>query len=110
MEKKFIIDITEEQANYLQRLGAEVDAKIFLIDRMFANHVSDTDTALFDSVPFQHYMKEYEKANFVWEQAKLEFRKTFLDEKVKEITGLDNPSYNWTINDYLSLKCEVTLV
>ena len=108
--KKFTVDITEEQANYLQRLGNEVDSKVFLIDRMFASHAQDTDTALFDSVPFKHYMKEYEKAQFEWEQAKLEFQKNFLNDKVKEATGLEDPKYNWQINDYLSLKCEVTLI
>ena len=108
--KKFTVDITEEQANYLQRLGNEVDSKVFLIDRMFANHAQDTDTALFDSVPFKHYMKEYEKAQFEWEQAKLEFQNTYLNDKVKEATGLEDPKYNWQINDYLSLKCEVTLI
>ena len=108
--KKFTVDITEEQANYLQRLGNEVDSKVFLIDRMFANHAQDTDTALFDSVPFKHYMKEYEKAQFEWEQAKLEFQKNFLNDKVKEATGLEDPKYNWQINDYLSLKCEVILI
>lgn len=108
--KKFTVNITEEQANYLQRLGNDVDSKVFLIDRIFANHAQDTDTALFDSVPFKHYMKEYEKAEFEWEQAKLEFQNNFLNDKVKEATGLEDPKYNWQIDDYLSLKCEVTLI
>jgi len=107
---KFTVDISQEQANYLQRLGADVDSKVFLIDRMFSNHSSDTDTTLFDSVPFKHYMSEYEKAQFEWEQAKLEFQKNYLDNKVKELTKLENPKYSWMINDYLSLKCEITML
>ena len=108
--KKIVIDLRQDQVDYLQRLGNEVDSKVFLIDRMFANHAQDTDTALFDSVPFKHYMKEYEKAEFEWEQAKMELQKNFLNDKVKEVTGLENPKYNWSIDDYLSLKCEVTLI
>lgn len=108
--KKIIIELTQDQVDYLQRLGNEVDSKVFLIDHMFANHAQDTNTALFDSVPFQHYMQEYEKARFEWEQAKLEFQNTYLNDKVKEATGLKDPKYNWQINDYLSLKCEVTLL
>ena len=78
MEKNFIITISEDQANYLQRLGVEVDSKVFLLDKIFANHAQDKDTQLFDSIPYKHYMKEYEKAHFEWEIAKLEFENNFL--------------------------------
>lgn len=108
--KTITIGLTQEQVDYLQRLGSDVDAKVFLIDRMFANHAADKDTSMFDSVPFKHYMKEYEEAQFAWEQAKLELQKGYLDEKVKEATGLEKPRYNWAINDYLALECEVTLL
>lgn len=110
MEKKFTVDITTEQANYLQRLGADVDSKVFLIDRMFSNHASDEDTALFDSVPFKHYMSEYEKSRMEWELAKSEFQKTYLDKKVAEITKEKDVSYTWQIKDFLSLKCEITVL
>lgn len=109
-EKEFIINITEEQANYLQRLGSEVDSKIFIIDRLFSNHANDTDTQLFDSVPYKHYMKEYEKVHFEWETAKTEFEKTVLLPVVREKTGEENPSFSWLIDDYLSLQCKITLV
>lgn len=108
--KKIYVDFTQEQADYLQRLGMEVDGKVFLIDRMFANHAMDTDTALFDSVPFKKYSKEYEECFHKFELAKAEFQNTYLDPIVKEMTGLEHPKYNWEINDYLSLKCEVTLL
>ena len=110
METKFNIEISQEQVNYLQRLGMEVDGMIFLIDRIFSNHANDTDLTLFNSVPFQHYMKKYEDAYAAWELAKQEFQSSFLDKKVKEITNLENCKYNWTIDDYSSLICEVTLV
>lgn len=108
--KEFVIKITEEQANYLQRLGSEVDSKVFIIDRLFATHAADTDTQLFDSVPYKHYMKEFEKAHFAWEQAKVAFEKEVLIPIVKEKTGLENPSFNWSIDDYLALECRITLI
>lgn len=109
-EKEFIIKITEDQANYLQRLGTEVDSKVFIIDRLFANHATDTDTQLFDSVPFQHYVKEYEKAYLEWELAKAEFKEQVLIPIVREKTGEENPNFNWIIDDFLSLECKITLV
>jgi len=108
--KKFTVDLSEEQVNYLQRLGTEVDSKVFLIDRMMANHAADTDTALFDSIPFKHLMDGYEEARAAWEFAKAELQRTYLDEKVKEATGKDDVQYNWQINDYLSHKCEITVL
>lgn len=44
MSKELIINFSEEQGNYLQRLGADVDSKTFLIDTMFVNHAADSDT------------------------------------------------------------------
>lgn len=110
MAEKFTVDLTTEQVNYLQRLGADVDSKVFLIDRMFSNHANDEDAALFDSVPFKHYMEEYEKARMEWEFAKSEFQKNYLDKKVKEHMKKDDVAYNWQIKDYLSLKCEITVL
>ena len=108
--KKINIEFNQEQADYLQRLGVEVDSKVFLIDRMFANHASDTDTALFDSIPFKHYMSEYEKAYTEWELAKKDLENTILKPEVKKITGVENPLFNWKIDDYLSGECEITLL
>ncbi len=107
--KEIIINFSEEQGNYLQRLGNEVDSKAFLIDRMFTNHAADDNTQVFDSVPFKHYMKEFEKAQLEWELAKQEFEQGYLKEKVKEITGKENVSFSWLIDDYLSHECKVTI-
>ena len=107
--QELIIKFNEEQANYLQRLGLEVDAKMFLIDRMFANHASDTDAKLFDSIPFKHYCSEYEKAYNAFELAKKEFQLTYLEPMVKEQLGYD-VKFNWKIDDYLSGECIVTIV
>lgn len=110
MSKEFIVHFNEEQGNLLQRLGMEVESKIFLIDKMFANHASDTDTALFDSVPFKHYQKTYEEAYEAFELAKSEFQETYLNNEVAKITGKEKNSYNWAIDDYSSGECKVTLI
>lgn len=109
MAKTITINISKEQANYLQRLGAEVDAKVFLLDRMFANHAADTDTILFDSIPFQHYMKQYQESVTAYDLAKQEFQNDFLDPIMKKDYGED-VKYNWSIEDFLSLECKVTII
>ncbi len=108
--QKFTVEIKQEQADFLQRLGNEVDSKVFLIDRMFANHASDTDTTMFDSIPFKHYMEEYEKARFAWETAKTEFQSGYLDSIVQKLTKKDKVNYSWKIEDFHSLQCEVTVL
>ena len=110
MEKEFVIELTQDQVDYLQRLGAEVDGKVFLIDRMFANHATDTDTMLFDSVPFKHYTKEYENAYAAWELAKKEIETSQIKPEVQRITGREDVQFSWLIDDYTSLECKITLV
>ncbi len=110
MENTFIIDISEEQANYLQRLGMEVDSKIFIIDRLFTNHMQDDTTELFNSIPYKYYMQEYEKTFAAWETAKQSFEKNIVMPAVQQKTGLENPNFSWQINDYSSLKCKITLL
>lgn len=107
--KTYTIKINQEQANYLQRLGIEVEGKSFLIDRMFANHAMDEDTMLFDSVPFKHFMSEFEKAKAEFDLAKTEFQNTFLDKEVAKITGKEDNIYSWQIDDYSSLECKVVI-
>ncbi len=106
--EKFTFDLTEEQITYLQRLGNEVDTKVFLIDRMMANHATDTDLSLFESKPFKHFMSEYEKSYAMWEMAKSEFEKTVVNPIVAEKYG-PNALYSWMINDFEEGTCEVTI-
>ena len=106
--EKFTFELTEEQINYLQRLGNEVDTKIFLIDRMMANHANDDDLSLFESKPFKHFMSEYEKAFATWEMAKQEFEKTVVRPLVVERYGSE-AFYTWAINDFNLGVCEVTI-
>ena len=75
MKEKFVVEIPEDISNYLQRLGNDVESRVYLIDRMFANHAEDTDKSMFDSIPFKHYMSKYEDAFAAFELAKMEFQK-----------------------------------
>lgn len=109
MEKEFIVKITEEQANYLQRLGVEVEAKAYLIDYMFANHMNNQNMILFDSAPFKHYEKQYEQAVASFNLAKQEFEHEYLDDIVYKKMG-EKVNYNWRIDDYLSLDCKITVL
>lgn len=108
-EKTFTIPITEEQANHLQRLGVDVDSKIFVIDRLFAIHVADEDTQLFSSVPFKHYMEEYEKAYLLWDEAKKEFENAVVRPAVIEKFGSDKNLVSWSIDNFTALECKVNM-
>ena len=109
--RQITINIKQEHADRLQRLGYEVDSKVFLIDRMFANHAQDTDTSMFESVPFRHFFSEYEKARVALETAKSEFQRGFLEPRVKEILKTDEHiEFSWMIDDFTTLQCEVTVV
>lgn len=108
--KKIIIKINQEQADYLQRLGVEVDSKVFLMDRIFDNHSKDADLSIIDSKLFKYYTKEYEEAFLEFELAKRKFQNDFLDAEVqKALNTTEKVSYTWNIEDYLALECEVTI-
>lgn len=109
MGMKFNVEVEENVINYLERLGMEVDAQVYLIDRMFANHAYDTDTELFESIPFKHFMRRYEESKYAWEMAKSEFQKTYLDPIVAEKIGKQGVAYNWIIPDFSAHVCEVTV-
>ena len=106
MEKNIIIEFSEETGNYLQRLGTEVDAKAYLLDYMFSNHAQDDDVSLFDSKPFQHFMKQYEQAQAEFTLAKVEFENTYLKPEVYKQLG--NIPFTWKIDDYTSHQCIVS--
>lgn len=108
--EKFYVDFTEEQGLTLQMLGTEVDSKIFLIDRLLANHANDTDTQLFDSIPFKHYYKDYEKTYVKYEQAKKDFENNYLKPIVEKQVGKKDIPFTWQIEDFDSGKCEITLI
>lgn len=108
--KKFDIAFTEEQGSLLQMLGMEVDGKVFLIDCLLANHANDTDTQLFESIPFKHYHKEYEQAYAKYVKAKNDFETNYLKPIVEEQVGKKDVPFTWQIEDFNSGKCEITLI
>ena len=108
--KEFYVDINPEQGNYLQRLGLEVDSKLFLIDRMFSNHANDTDTILFESIPFKYYHQEYEKAYQAYSLAKEEFKNTYLVPLVQQhLNTVEKVNFSWVIEDFLSNQCKIII-
>ena len=110
MDNKFIIKLQEDQVNYLHRLNIEMDGKTFLIDRIFSNHAKDTDASVIESIPFKHYMKEFEELHAEYELAKLEFERTIVSPEVMKRTNNEDARYSWEIKNFASLECEVTLL
>lgn len=106
MEYKFKID--EEHLNLLQRLGLEVDTKVFLLKRMFEDHKDDKDDSLFRSVPFQHYQKLFEEDFATWQLAKDEFLYKYVRPWVIEKTGMADPTFTWLV-DFSTGECIVVM-
>lgn len=108
VEKVFNLKLTEDMVRELQVLGAEVDARAYVIDSMFENHKTDTDNSVFTSVPFQAYQKEL-----------IEYRRAYdkeverLGEKlipmVQEYLGIDEIDFDWRIEDFSKLEVEITV-
>lgn len=108
VEKVFNLKLTEDMVRELQVLGAEVDARAYVIDSMFENHKTDTDNSVFTSVPFQAYQKEL-----------IEYRRAYdkeverLGEKlipmVQEYLGIDEIDFDWRVEDFSKLEVEITV-
>ena len=108
VEKVFNLKLTEDMVRELQVLGAEVDARAYVIDNMFENHKTDTDNSIFTSVPFQAYQKEL-----------IEYRRAYdkeverLGEKlipmVQEYLGIDEIDFDWRVEDFSKLEVEITV-
>lgn len=107
--QKFTIDLTQELVDYVQRIGYEVDTRVYLIDRMFDMHKNDTDTALFDSVPFKKYHGELAEKKAEYDMA---VRK--LGDKLKPVVckmaGREDVNFNFEIPDFNDLKARITLL
>lgn len=106
MEKNFKLQLTEDMVKELQVLGAEVDARTYIIDSMFENHKTDGDDSIFTSVPFRAYQKEL-----------IEFRRKYDKEvealgmklipMVQEYLGVDDVDFDWEIKDFSDLEVEI---
>lgn len=97
-----------EVFNYLNRLYLDVESRMFVIDRMFDNHKNDTDTSLFNSVPWKAYMSELEVTRSEYSMAKDEFSKMIYP-IVQEKTGIENVEFDWNITDFMQRQVEITL-
>lgn len=102
MSQNFYVSITQQQANLLQRLGMEVDSKMFLIKFLSQENGS--------SEILKKYIEEYEKAFAEFQLAKQALQTDYLTSEVKKITGLEHPEYKWSINDYNTLECKITVL
>lgn len=107
--KTFTIELTQELVDYVQRIGYEVDTRVYLIDRMFDMHKNDTDTSLFDSVPFKKYHKELEEKKTEYDMAVKK-----LGDELKPIVcqrlGQSDVNFNFEIPDFNELKAYITVL
>ena len=104
----FKITIPQELVDYVQRLGRDVDSRVYLIDRLFENHRNDEDTTMFDSVPFKKYQKEFEELKAEYDIAVKQLGDKLIPFVQKE-TGIDEPRFDWKIEDFSSLEVIITM-
>jgi len=107
-KETFKITIPQELVDYVQRLGRDVDSRVYLIDRMFYNHRNDEDTNMFDSVPFKKYQKEFEELKAEYDMAVDKLGEKLIP-FVVEKTGIEDPKFDWKIDDFTSLEVEITM-
>ena len=104
----FKITIPQELVDYIQRIGRDVDSRVYLIDRLFDMHKYDEDTQVFDSVPFQKYTKEFEELKTEYDLAVKELGNKLIP-IVAEKTGIKEPKFDWFIDDFASLEVEIKM-
>lgn len=107
-KETFKITIPQELVDYVQRLGRDIDSRVYLIDRMFDNHRNDEDAAILDSVPFKKYHKEFEELKAEYDLAVSELGNKIIP-FVAEKTGNDDPKFDWRIDDFSSLEVTITM-
>jgi len=110
MTTEFTILLTQEQINLLQRAGNEVDTKYFIIDRLFSTHINDKDAELLNSKSFKYYIDLYEQAYITWQLTVRYIETNIILPIVQQITGVQKPSFNWTVEDYVARECKVKVV
>jgi hypothetical protein len=109
MSKEFVVNLPQEQINYIQRLNNEVNDKIFVLDRLFVKHMDDTDLQLFDLKPFKYYMENYELA-FLQYSLATEQLDIYLKELARDMTGDECCNVSWIIEDYGENECKVRII
>ena len=104
----FYLPISQETANYLQRLTFEVDGRLEVINRLFTTHATDTDDSVLSSVPFKKYHTEFNELNAEYNLAKDELGKE-LRPIVEEKVGIKDVSFEWLIEDFNSNQVKITI-
>lgn len=112
MSKSYYVDVPQEFCDKLQKTGYEVEAIMSIIDRMFQNHKEDKDASLFESVPWKHYMKQFEELNGRYSEEKNELNK-YLSPIIREKEGISDDdtdfSFYWNIEDFYEKRARITI-
>lgn len=110
MPNTFTIKITQEQADYLQRLGLEMDVRYDIISRIIENHRDDADNSVLTSAVFNEYHRDAAEAKLAYEVAKSKFSAEHLSGIVAEKTGTADPRFNWEIPNFAELTARITVL
>ena len=108
--KNFTIELKQEMVDYIQRIGYEVDTRVYLIDRMFDMHKNDTDTSLFDSLPFKKYHSELEAKKAEFDMAVRKLGDEVIEPIVCEKLGKNIVKFNFEIPDFNNPLVHITVL
>lgn len=97
---KFEVEMTQEQIDYLQRLGMEMDTRYDIVARIIENHKNDVDDTVLNSTVFTKYHHAAAEAKLAYETAKIEFGNTYLQPIIDNKTGKKNVPFTWEIPDF----------
>lgn len=106
--KIYYLPVNQETADYLQRLGYDVDTRHSVIDRLLTNHREDTDASVLEGIPFKKYHEELEHAVIAYEEAKNRFTSE-LSVLVGEKEGKEDVAFDWRIEDFNSLQVKIII-
>lgn len=107
--KTFVLPVSEDLCNYLQKLSVGVEARLEVIDKIFSNHATDSDASVLESVPFKKYHSEFEEMKTEFEYAKKDLTER-LKPLVCERVGKNDVKFKWNIADFLLHEVEITIV
>ena len=107
---KLKLKISSEMKNHLQRLGLDIDTRTSVINNMFEMHKDDTDTSVFDSVPWKKYHEELEKTRSEYELTKTKFSNEILKPAIAAEVGHDVSDFTWKIDDFDSDEVEINVI
>lgn len=106
--KNFTLELNKETADYLQRLAYEVMTRKDVVAHMLESAKDDADASVLDSVPFKHYHKLLEEAEYSYDVAKAELEKS-LQPRVLEHEGKD-VKFRWEVTDFSEHLVHITVL